>query len=328
MSQTVLVFAEQRSGVFRAAAYEAVTVARGVAGDLGVPLVAVVIGSGVAGLAGELGAYGADRVIVYDSVDLALFAPAAYARCLADAAKDTGASVILGSSTAMGKDVLPRVAVLLDAACVSDATAVKIDGGRVLFTRPVFAGKALATQAATTPVVVGGLRPKVFGAKKLGTPTTAVVDTKTPALVAGDLRMKTTSVAKASHDLLDVAEADIIVSGGRSLKSAEAFGVLEETAKILGAAVGASRAAVDAGYRPHRDQVGLTGKLVSPTLYIAVGISGAIQHLAGMSGSKVIVAINKDAECPMVKKATYAVLGDLFEIMPALNAELAKVVGH
>ena len=181
MSQTVLVFAEQRSGVFRAAAYEAVSVARGVAGDLGASLVAVVIGSGVAGLAAELGAYGADRVLVYDSADLALFAPAAYARCLAEAAQQTGASVVLGSSTAMGKDVLPRVAVLLDAACVSDATAVKVDGGRVLFSRPVFAGKAMATQAASTPVVVGGLRAKVFGVKKPDTPAAAVVESKTPA---------------------------------------------------------------------------------------------------------------------------------------------------
>ncbi len=328
MSQTVVVFAEQRSGAFRASAFEAVTVARGVATDLGASLVAVVIGGGVAALAGELGAYGADRVVVCDSADLDLYAPAAYARCLVSVAADTGATVVLGSATAMGKDLLPRVAALLDAACISDATAVKVDGARVLFSRPVYAGKAVATQTATTAVVVGGLRPKVFGAKKLDAPAAAAPETKTPAFTESDLRVRTTAVAQASHDLLDVAEADIIVSGGRSLKSAEAFAALEETAKILGAAVGASRAAVDAGYRPHRDQVGLTGKLVSPTLYIAVGISGAIQHLAGMSGSKVIVAINKDAECPMVKKATYAVLGDLFEIMPVLNAELAKVVHH
>ncbi len=322
----ILVFAEQRSGALRATAAEAVSVARGVANDLGASLTAVLIGSGVAGLASELGQYGADRVVVYDHADLEMFAPAAYARCLADAATECGAAVVLGSSSAMGKDLLPRVAALLDAACVSDATGVAVQGGRVVFSRPVYAGKAVITQAATTPVVVGGLRPKVFGVKPSAAP--GAVETKAPALAAGDLRVKTTGVAKASGDALDVAEADVIVAGGRSLKSAEGFEMLEQTAKILGAAVGASRAAVDAGYRPHRDQVGLTGKLVSPSLYIAVGISGAIQHLAGMTGSKVIVAINKDAECPMVKKATYTVLGDLFEIMPALNAELAKVVGH
>src|SRR5262249_54453096 len=154
------------------------------------------------------------------------------------------------------------------------------------------------------------------------------VETKAPPLDAKDLRVRTTAVQAAASGLLDVAEADIIVSGGRSLKGAEGFQILEQLAGVLQAAVGASRAPGDAGYRPHRDQVGLTGKLVSPTLYVAIGISGAIQHLAGMSGSKVIVAINKDPEAPMMKKATYSVVGDLFEVVPALTAELQRVLHH
>jgi electron transfer flavoprotein alpha subunit len=326
MSPAIVVFAEQRGGKLRASAFEAATVGRQTAAALGLPLVAVIVGSGVKDLGHALGAYGVERVVAFDHPDLALAVPAAYARLLADAARELDARAVFGSASAMGRDLLPRVAALLEAGLVSDATAVNVTDGQLRLTRPVFAGKALATLAVKTPIAVVGLRPKIFSAQPLDVPVEPSVDVRAPALAPDDLRARVREIVPTAGGVLDVAEADIIVSGGRSLKNSENFAILEELARVLGAAVGASRAAVDAGYRPHRDQVGLTGKLVSPTLYVACGISGAIQHLAGMSGSKVIVAINKDAEAPMVKRATYAVIGDLFEIVPALTKELSRVL--
>ncbi len=328
MSQTILVVAEQRNGALRPAAFEAATVGRTIADAMQARVVAVVIGHNVASLGAALGEYGVDAVVAYDHPDLALVAPDAYAACIAHAATAAGASVVVGVASAMGKDVLPRAAARLGAGMLSDATAVSVNAGALHVTRPVYAGKALATLHVKTPVAVVAVRPKVFTAKKASSPTSPSAEAAAVSIDAKDLRMRTTSVQAAASGVLDVAEADVIVSGGRSLKSAEGFGIIEDLAKVLHAAVGASRAAVDAGYRPHRDQVGLTGKVVSPSLYIAVGISGAIQHLAGMSGSKVIVAINKDPEAPMMKKATYAVSGDLFEVVPALTAELQRVMQH
>jgi electron transfer flavoprotein alpha subunit len=225
----------------------------------------------------------------------------------------------------MGKDLAPRVSGRLGAALAADCTALRFENGEIVATRPVYAGKALVDVKVTTPVRLFSLRPNVFtAAPGDGAPPT--VETVAPVLSDADFASRVTSV-KVSEGRPDVTEAGIIVSGGRGLKAAEHFSLVEALADVLGAAVGASRAVVDAGWRPHDEQVGQTGKTVSPSLYIACGISGAVQHLAGMSSSKYIVAINKDKDAPIFQIADYGIAGDVFEVLPALTAELKKTLG-
>jgi electron transfer flavoprotein alpha subunit len=224
----------------------------------------------------------------------------------------------------MGKDIAPRVAVRLGAGLASDCIALRAEGTNVLATRPVFAGKALLDVRVTTPVNVFTLRPNVFEAAVGG--AEASVEQRVAALDPADLVTAVEEV-KIAAGRPDVTEAEIIVSGGRGMKGPEHFHLIEALADALGGGVGASRAVVDAGWRPHDEQVGQTGKTVSPTLYIACGISGAVQHLAGMSSSKFIVAINKDKDAPIFQVADYGIVGDVFAVLPALTAELKKVAG-
>jgi electron transfer flavoprotein alpha subunit len=228
-------------------------------------------------------------------------------------------------ATAMGKDLAPRVAVRLDAGLAADCTALSVRDGFIVATRPVYAGKALVDVRVNSAVGVYTLRPNVFTAG-VSNGTAAAVEKMDIALEENDFSVVVKSTAQATGKL-DVAEASIIVSGGRGLKGPENFAMIEELAGVLGAAVGASRAVVDAGWRPHDEQVGQTGKTVSPSLYIAVAISGAIQHLAGMSSSKYIVAINKDKEAPVFQVADYGIVGDAFEVVPALTREFKKLLG-
>lgn len=321
----ILAFAEQRDNKFKKTAFEVVKAARTVADQTGGEVVALVIGSNVQAIAAMLGGYGAHKVVVVEDPRLALYSTTAYVKIVSEVAKTQQANVVMVSATAMGKDIAPRVAVRLDAGLATDCTGLKIEGSEIIATRPVYAGKALLDVKIHSTVKMFALRPNVFTAGSHNG-ASAPVEKADIALSDQDFGSVVKGV-KQSSGKLDVAEADIIVTGGRGLRGPENFRMIEELAETLGGAVGASRAVVDAGWRPHDEQVGQTGKTVSPSLYIAVAVSGAIQHLAGMSSSKYIVAINKDKDAPIFQVATYGIVGDAFEIIPALTAEVRKLLG-
>ena len=317
---TVLAVCEQRDGALRKVSSEVVTGARRIADALGAEVEALVLGSGPATGADQLGGFGADRVVTLTGDGFGTYAPEGYAKAVADRAKggQAVAAAVVCAASAQGRDLAPRIAAKLGTGLAADVTDVTVEGGALIAIRPVYAGKALLKVKLTGKPAVLSLRPNVFTPvqrPKAGTASTAAANAP-----AGRVTVKEIKAAEAGA--LDVAEAPIVISGGRGLKEPANFKILEDLAHAFGgrAAVGASRAVVDAGWRPHADQVGQTGKTVSPTLYVAVGISGAIQHLAGMRTSKVIVAINKDKDAPIFKVADYGVVGDLFEIVPALTA--------
>ncbi len=320
----ILVFAEQRDSKLKKSSFEAVGAARMLANQLQGSCVALVIGSGVEGSAGELGAYGASRVVVVDSPRLARHSNSAYAKVIAEVAGKEQAGIVILPASQMGKDLAPRVAVKLEAGLASDCVALRVENGDAIATRPVYAGKTLLEVKVKTPVKIFTLRPNVFASAKSGQ-AIAVEKVDVP-LEDKDFTSTVTEMSVATGRP-DVTEADIIVSGGRGLKGPENFHLVEELAEVLGAGVGASRAVVDAGWRPHDEQVGQTGKTVSPTMYVACAISGAVQHLAGMSSSKYIVAINKDKDAPIFQVADYGIVGDVFEILPELTAQLKQSLG-
>jgi electron transfer flavoprotein alpha subunit len=235
-------------------------------------------------------------------------------------------AAVLFPASAIGRDLAPRVAARLGVGLAADCTALATDGGRLTATRPVFAGKALQTVAFTKSPAIASLRPKMFAA--VNGQGTATVTPLTAGFDANGTRARVTGFARSAGGKVDLTEAEVIVSGGRGLKGPENFAMIEALAEALGGSVGASRAVVDAGWRPHGDQVGQTGKTVAPKLYIAVAISGAIQHLAGMSSSRCIVAINKDPEAPIFKVADYGLVGDAFEVVPALTEAVKKLNGR
>ncbi len=312
-----LVFVEQRDGKVRKASLEALSLARKLAGG---PVAAVLPGQGVAALAKDLGRYGAATVYVADRDDLALYSTKGYVGALDAAAQRESPDAVLIAATAMGKDVAPRFAARRDVSVLADVMELRVEGDRLVGSRPVYSGKARAeVDCGKASLQIATTRPNVFTSEaRDGT------EPKVEALDIGTIgaRAKVVRVEVPESKELDVAEADIIVSGGRGIKGPENWPVIRDLQEALGAALGASRAVVDAGWIDHQHQVGQTGKVVSPTLYVACGISGAIQHLAGMGTSKVIVAINKDPEAPIFKVATYGVVADVFQIVP----ELAKAV--
>ncbi len=257
---------------------------------------------------------------VFDDAALGAYATEAYARALAQAIADAKPSVVLVPFTAMGKDLAPRVAARVGAGLASDCVGLSVSGGKLVARRPLYAGKAYATVEWAGEPQMATLRPNVF---PLGTPDASRKAEVVKASVDASSRAKVVAVRATAQGKVQLTEAQIIVSGGRGLKGPEHFPLVEALAEAMGAAVGASRAVVDAGWVDHQMQVGQTGKTVSPSLYVACGISGAIQHLAGMSSSKVIVAINKDADAPIFKVADYGILGDVFELLPKLT-EAAK----
>jgi electron transfer flavoprotein alpha subunit len=321
----VLVFIEQRDGKLRKASLEALTLGRTLAAKTGGALGAAIAGSGVSGLSTELAAYGAVKVFVADRPDLALYSCEGYTAALDAAVTAFSPSIVLVSATSMGKDIAPRFAARRRVGVLSDVMSLDVEGGRLTATRLVYSGKARAT-VSTSPsaaIQVATPRPNVFVALRSEAPAAGEV----VALNLGDLKIRgrVTKIETSEAGEIDVAEADKIVSGGRSIKGPENWPMLRGLCKELGAALGASRAAVDAGWIDHSHQVGQTGKVVSPSLYIACGISGAIQHLAGMGSSKVIVAINKDPEAPIFKVATYGIVGDIFQIVPALTEAAKKL---
>jgi electron transfer flavoprotein alpha subunit len=320
----ILAFAEQRDAKIKKSSFETVQAASRLAEQLGAECTALVIGSGVLQIAGELGRYGATRILVVDAPEHVRHSNTAYAKVIAQIALQQGAEYVFLPASQMGKDIAPRVSVRLNAGLASDCTALNVENGEVIATRPIYAGKAMVDVRVKTHVKVFTLRPNVFTAIPSG--GGAQVEQVMLPLDQNDFTSVVTAV-KVATGRPDVTEADIIVSGGRGLKGAENFHLVEQLADVLGAGVGASRAVVDAGWRPHDEQVGQTGKTVSPSLYIACGISGAVQHLAGMSSSKYIVAINKDKDAPIFQVADYGIVGDLFEIVPELTAQLRQAVG-
>ena len=324
----VLVFAEQRDGTFRNAAFEAVSVGRRLADELNTELVAAVVGAGVRDMAASLGRYGVDRVIVADAPDLARFSSDGYTTAVADIARSFDPSVLLLSASVTGKALGPAVAARLETGLATDCIDILIAGGRLEIQRPVYAGKAIATVIIKTDPQIVSLRPNVFPATVMDEQGFAPVEQVSAGVTADCTRVAVQEIVAASGGRPDLTESPVIVSGGRGLGSPENFSLIEELADVLGGVVGASRAVVDIGWRPQSDQVGQTGKTVSPSLYIACGISGAIQHLAGMSSSKCIVAINKDPDAPIFQMADYGIVGDVLEVVPALTAGLRRVLGR
>ena len=321
----ILAIVEQRDNKLKKSACEVVRTARMIADQTGGEIIALIIGDQIQAVAGELGGYGAAKVLAVQQPKLGKYSSTAYAKVIAETAKKEKADIILFSATAMGKDSAPRVAVKLDAGLASDCTALKVDSGDIIATRPVYAGKALTDIKINSAVKIFTLRPNVFPAGT-STGTSAAVEVIDFPLAESDFASFTIETTQSSGKI-DVAEADIIVTGGRGLKGPENFKMIEDLAGVLGGATGASRAAVDAGWRPHNEQVGQTGKTVSPSLYLAIAVSGSIQHVAGMSSSKYIVAINKDKDAPIFQIADYGIIADAFDIVPAITLETKKLLG-
>jgi electron transfer flavoprotein alpha subunit len=318
----ILAVTEQRDGALRKVSREAVWAARQLADQLGGTVDALVLAApGVDVASAQLGAAGADKVLVAADASFARYAPDGYAATVAERATAGGYAAVIVPATATGKDLAPRIAARLDVPLASDVTALGVEGGKVTAARPVYAGKAIERVVFEAAQGVISLRPNSY---VVGSAGKAGAVEQVPA-ASVPARVTVREVKASEQGVLDVAEADVVVAGGRGLRGPEHFHLVEELAKAFGnAAVGASRAVVDAGWRPHAEQVGQTGKTVSPTLYVALGISGAIQHLAGMRTAKVIVAINKDKDAPIFKAADYGIVGDLFEILPKLTEEVRK----
>lgn len=320
MANKILAILEQREGSLKKVSFEAASVASKLAKELNLEVEAVVAGSEVNNI-DVIAKYGITKIIHLKNSEFNNYTSSGYSEAISNYAKEVNAVCLIIGNTSLGNDLAPRLAVRLNAGCIVDCVNLKVESEEIIATRPIYAGKAFIKAKLSSDVKVFTIRPNVFKAE-LSDAGSATIEIK--EITSPNLKSKVVSLKK-SEGKLDVAEADIIVSGGRGMKGPENFNLIESLADSLGAAVGASRAVVDAGWRPHREQVGQTGKTVSPSLYVACGISGAIQHLAGMSTSKYIVAINKDKDAPIFSAADYGIAGDLFEILPVLTEEIKKI---
>jgi electron transfer flavoprotein alpha subunit len=320
----ILIIAEQREGRLKKSTFELLGATVGTPHETQVLLLG---GGGLESLSKELRAAGAQKVHVAENVALQYYTAEAYTHVICGVIKAEAPECVIASHSPTGKDLMPRVAGRLGVGLASDCTQLSFEGSKLKLRRPIYAGKAtVEVEFLGSGPQCATVRPNALGIQK-SNPVQTGEDLKvTPTF--SNLKTKVLEVVKGVGGRPDVTEAAIVVSGGRSLKSAENFNIIESLADVLGAGVGASRAAVDAGYRPHRDQVGQTGKVVSPLLYIACGISGAIQHLAGMRTSKYIVAINTDPEAPIFQLADYGIVGDLFTVVPLLTEEFKKIKEH
>lgn len=311
---------EIQSGQLKRSSLELLSFAR----SCQVPVHALVFGSGSANLGALIGAQGVERAWVAGDASFDSYNPESFAAAMTTAIQESGAKWILGAASSMGRDLFPRVAARLQAGLLSDCTGLAFKDQRLTAVKPLLAGKCFSEMSfeGGAPQMVL-MRPNQLPIQDSTKSVTTEIKTLNPAAT---LWAQVKDVVKGTSAKLDLTEANIIISGGRGLKEAGNFKLLEEMATVLGATVGASRAVVDAGWVPHGMQVGQTGKTVAPSLYIAVGISGAVQHLAGMSGSKVIVAINNDANAPIFQKATFGIVGDLFQVVPALTEEFKRAL--
>ncbi|WP_404468642.1 electron transfer flavoprotein subunit alpha/FixB family protein [Sutcliffiella horikoshii] len=322
MARKVLTLAEVRDSALRNVSFEAIAAGKTVAE--GGEVVSVLVGEGVGSLAQELIAYGADRVVTIEHANLKAYTSDGYSQALMAVIESENPEGIIFGHTALGKDLSPKLASKLNSGLISDATEVEEVGGNLVFTRPIYSGKAFEKKIVTDGVIFATVRPNNIASlekdeSRSGDVSSLDVDVK-------DLRTIIKEVVRKATEGVDLSEAKVVVAGGRGVKSEDGFEPLIELADVLGAAVGASRGACDADYCDYSLQIGQTGKVVTPDLYIACGISGAIQHLAGMSNSKVIVAINKDPEANIFKVADYGIVGDLFEVVPMLTAEFKKLL--
>jgi len=327
MAQGVWIVAEQRDGEIRKVSNEVVSEGRRLADALGQEVTALLLGSNIKEKAATLGHYGADKVLVADDPRLETYTTDAYVSVIAGLAKANEPAIILMGASVQGKDLAARLSASLDVGMAQDCTEFSIEDGNLIAVRPIYAGKAYtkATFENSWPQMATA-RPNVMTLNEPDTSKSAEIVDASIDLDDSALKTKVVELLKDESGKADLTEADKIVSGGRGMKGPENYKILEDLADLIGATVGASRSAVDAGWRPVSDQVGQTGKVVSPNLYIACGISGAIQHLAGMSTSKVIVAINKDEDAPIFQKSDYGVVGDLFDVVPALTEEIKKIL--
>ncbi len=319
MSKDIMVVTEQFEGAFRKATYEVLSEGKRIALQLGSDLVAVVLGANLDNRVGELKNYGADRIQVVDNPQLANYSTEGYTHVLSTLINQADPDLILLPASVQGKDLAARLAARLDISIATDVISISADNGSMHVVKPVYGGKILSEISLDGSRKIITLRPNVVDAVQsegAGSVETLDID---PGPISVQFKEK-----KLENKKIELTEADIVVSGGKGM-SGEDYTVIEELASLLGGAVGASRSAVDEGWRPYADQVGQTGKVVSPSLYIACGISGAIQHLAGMSSSKVVIAINKDEEAPIFSKCDYGVVGDLFEIVPHITKEIQKL---
>lgn len=319
----VLVFSEFQSSGLKRSSQELLQFAA----STGRPVVALALGASASQGASQLAHHGAHEVLMCKDPAYDVYNPELFAAAVAEAIQNTGATLVLASASSSGKDLFPRVAAKLGAGMVSDGTALTVLDEVVKVTKPLYSGKCFATATFEN----SNIKIVLMRANQL--PVAAADSSKTASITEHNfakpnLKTLVKEIVRGAAEKLDLTEANIIVSGGRGLKEAANFSLLNDLAAVLGATVGASRAVVDAGWVGHSMQVGQTGKTVAPTLYIAVGISGAIQHLAGMSGSKVIVAINSDPNAPIFQKATYGIVGDAFEVVPKLTEEFKKLLHH
>jgi len=318
----IAVFIEQRAGQIKQVAWQMLSEARRLTDQHGGEVWGVHLHAAGCDVAAEAGRYGAHRVFTAEAPAFERYDSELWTQAMAAFVREHSPQALLVGATALGKDLAPRLAARLAAGCISDAVGLSWDGGLVV-RRPVFAGKCFADVASTSEVTVVGIRPNAFALRESGGAATAA--TFAPALDPGAAKARVGSVESAAAGQVSLTEAEIVVSGGRGIKGPEHYRLIEALAAAFGAAAGASRAVVDAGWVEYSHQVGQTGKTVAPNLYIACGISGAIQHLAGMSSSKCIVAINKDANAPIFKVADYGIVGDLFAVVPPLTEAVREI---
>lgn len=329
MPKGIWVFVEQSNGKIRKISFELLSQGRKIADQTGEPLVAVIAGEGIANRAKQAAEYGADQVYLLDSPQLAQYTTGSYTSALTKLIQEKEPQAFLLGHTAVGKDLAPRLAQRLGVGLASDVIDIKVDPERFLvFKRPVYTGSAFSFVEIISRPVLATIRAKSFIAAEPDASHQAEVVEATVTIDPADLKAILKEVAIKASSRPALTEADIVVSGGRGMKGQENFAILEELADVIGAAVGASRAAVDSGWIDNQFQVGQTGSIVAPALYIACGISGAIQHLAGMGSSKFIVAINKDPEANIFNIADYGIVGDLFEVVPLLTQEFKKLVNE
>ncbi|MDP9741616.1 UNVERIFIED_ORG: electron transfer flavoprotein alpha subunit [Bacillus sp. B2I3] len=322
MTRKLLVIGEIRDGILRNVSFEAIAAAKTV--SEGGEVVGVLLNANVSDLAHEMIAYGADRVVLVENEKLKSYTSDGFGQALLqviEAEKPEG--IILGH-TAFGKDLSPKIAAKIESGLISDTIAVEVIGDQVVFTRPIYSGKAFEKNVITDGITFATIRPNNIAALEKDETRSGEVSSFEAEIK--DLRTVIKEIVRKTSEGVDLSEAKVIVAGGRGVKSEDGFKPLQELANVLGGAVGASRGACDADYCDYSLQIGQTGKVVTPDLYIACGISGAIQHLAGMSNSKVIVAINKDPEANIFQVADYGIVGDLFEVVPLLTEEFKKVL--
>ncbi|MFH1091170.1 MAG: electron transfer flavoprotein subunit alpha/FixB family protein [Pseudomonadota bacterium] len=329
MAEGIWFVAEAREGELRKVSYEVASASRRLADEIGTSVTGVLVGANLSGLAEKLGPYGADKVYVVEDESLQHYLPEAYSKVVAKIVQDGSPAVLILPAATQGKDLAARLAARLGVGMAMDCVDLSLTEDKQLVAiRPIYAGKAVVKVVPAGNPQMATVRPNVMALVEPDeNKKPEVVKVPFDAAALGvEFKSRVKEVQKEAGGKIELTEANIIVSGGRGMKGPENYVILDELAVILGAAVGASRSAVDAGWRPQSDQVGQTGKVVSPNLYIACGISGAIQHLAGMSSSKVIVAVNKDPEAPIFQKADYGIVADLFEAVPVMAKEFKKIL--